>query len=194
MYPGIPGFEQSGGLQGPKGSTYNEHPEGDMALAEKYIKEAGYPSGKYTGGETITVVGAKGAPAEQDAEIVNQTLKNLGFKTKFSLPETLDRCTRSTATCPKKRSRSARAWAGSPTSPIRRPCSTSRSTASTSPPPGNVNWSQANIPHINEVMDKGELISGKDARATAWAKIDEELVKEAAADPVRLGQAGQRRG
>jgi peptide/nickel transport system substrate-binding protein len=86
IYPGIPGFEQAGGLAGPK-VDFNEHPEGSMEIAEKYIKAAGYPSGKYTGGETITVVGAKGSPQEQDAEIVNQTLKNLGFTTKFSLPE-----------------------------------------------------------------------------------------------------------
>ena len=38
--------------------------------------------------KTITIVGAKGNPAEQDAEIVNQTLKNLGFTTKFTLVET----------------------------------------------------------------------------------------------------------
>ena len=36
----------------------------------------------------ITIVGATGSPAEQDAEIVNQTLKNLGFTTKFTLVET----------------------------------------------------------------------------------------------------------
>ena len=28
---------------------FNEHPQGDMAMAEKYMKDAGYPSGKYTG-------------------------------------------------------------------------------------------------------------------------------------------------
>src|SRR6266566_2099110 len=44
IYPGVPGFEQAGGLAGPK-FDYNEHPEGDKAVAEKYIKLAGYPSG-----------------------------------------------------------------------------------------------------------------------------------------------------
>jgi peptide/nickel transport system substrate-binding protein len=87
IYPTIPGFEQAGGLTGPK-VDYNEHLEGNAAVAEKYMKLAGYPSGKYTGGQTIQVVGAKGNPTEQDAEIVNQTLKNLGFSTKFTLLET----------------------------------------------------------------------------------------------------------
>ena len=48
IYPEIPGFEEAGGLAGPK-VDYNEHPQGDMAVAEKYMKAAGYPSGKYTG-------------------------------------------------------------------------------------------------------------------------------------------------
>ena len=130
IYPTINGFEQAGGLKGPTGPQFdfNEHPEGDMAVAEKYIKLAGYPSGKYTGGETITIVGAKGDPAEQDAEIVNQTLKNLGFTTKFTLVETATMYAKY-CNVPKKRSTSARASAGSPTSQTRRRCSTSRSTA-----------------------------------------------------------------
>src|SRR5262249_33679790 len=85
--PAVPGFEQAGGLAGPK-FDFNEHPEGSMQVAEKYVKAAGYPSGKYTGNATVSIVGAKGNPAEQDAEIVNSTLKNLGFKTKFTLVET----------------------------------------------------------------------------------------------------------
>ncbi len=62
IYPEIPGFEEAGGLAGPK-VDYNEHPQGDMAVAEKYMKAAGYPSGKYTGSETLQVVGSTGSPA-----------------------------------------------------------------------------------------------------------------------------------
>ena len=86
IYPTIPGFEQAGGVTGLK-VDYNEHPEGDMAVAEKYIKLAGYPSGKYTGTKTVQVVGASSPPEKEDAEIVNQTLKNLGFNTKLTLVE-----------------------------------------------------------------------------------------------------------
>jgi peptide/nickel transport system substrate-binding protein len=48
IYPTIPGFEQAGGLKGPK-FDFNEHPEGSATVAAKYMKLAGYPSGKYTG-------------------------------------------------------------------------------------------------------------------------------------------------
>ena len=84
IYPELPGFEEAGGLTGPK-VDYNEHPEGDMTVAEKYMKEAGYPSGKYTGSGTVQIVGSNDVP--QAPEIVEQTLKNLGFKTKLTLVE-----------------------------------------------------------------------------------------------------------
>ena len=84
IYPEIPGFEQAGGLKGPQ-VDYNEYPAGNMQVAARYMRLAGYPSGKYTGSATLQIVGATGSPDAQDAEIVNQTLKNLGFKTKFSL-------------------------------------------------------------------------------------------------------------
>ncbi len=181
IYPGISGFEQAGGLKGPAGIPYNEHPEGDMALAEKYIKEAGYPSGKYSG-ETITVVGAKGAPADLDAEIVNTTLQNLGFKTKLSLPESSIAYSKycnvpkqEITVCP------GVGWLADFADP--QTVLNVTFNGKFIPPVNNVNWSQADNPRINEMMDKAELVTGKSARANAWAKIDEEIVKEAMAIP-----------
>ena len=52
IYPEIPGFEQAGGLKGPQ-VDYNDYPEGNAAVAAKYMRLAGYPSGKYTGGKTL---------------------------------------------------------------------------------------------------------------------------------------------
>ena len=181
LYPSIPGFNESGGLKGPAGVPYNEHPQGDMALAEKYMKEAGYPSGKYSGAP-ITVVGARGAPADQDAEIVNQTLQNLGFQTKLSLPESSIAYSKfcevpkeEITVCPSV------GWIadfGDPQTVLNITFNGKYIPASS-----NVNYGQTDIPHINEMMDKGELVTGSEARAKAWAKIDEELVKEAAAIP-----------
>ena len=42
IYPTIPGFEQAGGLKGRK-FNFNEHPEGDMAVAERIHEESGLP-------------------------------------------------------------------------------------------------------------------------------------------------------
>ncbi len=50
-------------------------------------------------------------------------------------------------------------------------------------PIGNENWSQTNVPKINAAMTAAETVAGTGARATAWAKIDDELVQDAAAIP-----------
>lgn len=181
LYPTIPGFEQAGALAGPK-VDYNEHPEGDMAVAEKYVKLAGYPSGKYTGGKTLVVVGSRGESSEHDAEIVNQTLKSLGFDTKFTLVEAATMYSRYCGVpkeeidvCPSV------GWAADFADP---------QTVLNTPfngrlviPEGNNNWGQVNVPKINTAMTAGEAVQGQSARASAWAKIDEELVDDAAAIP-----------
>jgi peptide/nickel transport system substrate-binding protein len=48
---------------------------------------------------------------------------------------------------------------------------------------GNVNWGQTNVPKINKAMAEAENVIGTEARAKAWAKIDTELVEDAAAIP-----------
>jgi peptide/nickel transport system substrate-binding protein len=175
------GFNDSGGLAGPK-FDFNEHPEGDPKIAEKYMKLAGYPSGKYTGGQTITIVGSKGSPAEQDAEIVNQTLKNLGFTTKFTLVETATMYAKycnvpkeNIDVCPSV------GWIADFADPQTILNITFNGT--TIVPTGNVNQGQFNNPEVNAAMKAAEAVNGKEARAKAWAKIDVKLVEHAAAVP-----------
>jgi peptide/nickel transport system substrate-binding protein len=192
IYPTIPGFEQSGGLTGPK-FDFNEHPEGDKAVAEKYIKLAGYPSGKYTGGETITIVGAKGNPAEQDAEIVNQTLKNLGFTTKFTLVETATMYAKycnvpkeQIDVCPSV------GWIadfGDPQTVLNITFNGKFINAT-----GNVNWSQAKDATLEKEMSEAESVTGQAARASAWAKIDEHIVEKALSIPFDWDKQGNIEG
>jgi peptide/nickel transport system substrate-binding protein len=181
IYPTIPGFEQAGGLAGPK-VDYNEHPEGSMALAEKYMKLAGYPSGKYTGTKTVQVVGASNTPEKEDAEIVNQTLKNLGFSTKLTLVEIAtmyakycDVPKEEIEVCPTV------GWIADFADPqtVLKPTFDGSSIV----PTGNVNQGQVDIPKINEAMAAAELIKGKEERAKAWGKIDQELIENAVAIP-----------
>jgi len=181
LYPEIPGFDDAGGLVGPK-ADYNEHPEGDIAIAEKYVKLAGYPSGKYTGTKTLQIVGATGSPDAEDAEIVNQTLKNLGFKTKFNLvdksvmyekfcgvpAEQID-------VCPSV------GWVadfGDPQAVL-----DVTFNGKHIEPSGNANYGQVDIPEVNKAMEAAEPIVGTTARAAAWANIDRELVAQAVAVP-----------
>jgi peptide/nickel transport system substrate-binding protein len=192
LYPTIPGFEQAGGLAGPK-VDYNEHPEGDAAVAAKYVKLAGYPSGRYTGGKTLVVVGSRGETTERDAEIVNQTLKTLGFATKFTLVEPTVMYSKYCGVpkeeidvCPSV------GWAADFADPqaVLNPTFNGRLIV----PEGNDNWGQTNIPQVNAAMTAGESVQGKSARASAWAKIDEELVHNAAAIPYDWDKQGNIEG
>jgi peptide/nickel transport system substrate-binding protein len=184
IYPTINGFEQAGGVKGPAGAQFefNDYPEGNMKVAEKYIKLAGYPSGKYTGHETVTVVGSTGSPQEEDAEIVEQTLKNLGFPVKFTLVEASTMYAKycnvpkeEITVCPNV------GWIADFADPQTVLNITFNGTTITQT--GNVNWGQTNVPKINAAMAAAENVIGTEARAKAWAKIDEELVEDAAAIP-----------
>jgi peptide/nickel transport system substrate-binding protein len=181
IYPGTPGFEQAGGVAGPK-FDYNEHPEGDRAVSEKYMKLAGYPSGKYTGGKTITVVGATGSPLEQEAEIVDQTLKNIGFTTKLTLVSASTMFAKycnvpkeEITVCPSV------AWINDFADPQANLNVTFNGKFISAT--GNVNWSQADNPKTNAAMTAAESLTIPAGRAAAWAKIDEELVENAVAVP-----------
>ncbi len=181
LYPTIPGFEQAGGLAGPK-VDYNEHPEGDMAIAEKYIRLAGYAKGKYSGGQTLEVVGSRSSPAEQDAEVVNQTLKNLGFTTKFTLVEPSTMYSKYCGVpkeeidvCPSV------GWIADFADP-QTVLNITFNGKFINPVESN-NWGQVDDPTINAAMTAAESVTGTSARATAWAKIDDELVADAAAIP-----------
>jgi peptide/nickel transport system substrate-binding protein len=189
IYPEIPGFEQAGGLKGPQ-FDYNEHPEGDMEIAAKYLRQAGYASGKYTGGKTVQVVGATGSPNSTDAEIVNQTLENLGFKTKFSLVDASVMYSKFCGVpaeeidvCPSV------GWVadfGDPQAVLDVPFNGEHIEAE-----NNSNYGQVNDPTINRKMAAAELVVGEQARAAAWANIDRELVADAAAIPMAWAKQPQ---
>jgi peptide/nickel transport system substrate-binding protein len=181
LFPEVPGFAQAGGLAGPR-VDYNDYPEGSMAVAAKYMKLAGYPSGSYTGGKTLEVVGSTGSPEAEDAEITNQTLKNLGFRTKFDLVEASAMYSKycgvpaeAIDACPNV------GWAadfGDGQAVLDVPFN-GKNILST----GNNNWGLVNNPEINKAMDAAELVVGATARANAWAQIDRKLVAQAVAIP-----------
>jgi peptide/nickel transport system substrate-binding protein len=181
LYPGIAGFQAAGGAAGPR-VDYNEHPEGDPAVAAKYMKLAGYPSGKYTGGNTLQVVGSNGEPEEAMAQIVNQALQNLGFKTHLSLLEQsamYDKyCTvpaQQIDVCPNV------GWVPDFSDPQAMLYVTFDGHAIG--PSGNSNYGQVDDPQIDAAMEKAALVFGEPARGNAWAKIDDMLVAQAVAAP-----------
>ncbi|MGH2892443.1 MAG: ABC transporter substrate-binding protein, partial [Solirubrobacteraceae bacterium] len=84
IYPGLSGFEQSGGAAGPQ-VPWNRSLTGNLQVAQQYIKAAGYKSGKYTGSATVQIVGANNGNDPAIIQLVNTDMTQLGFKTHVSL-------------------------------------------------------------------------------------------------------------
>ena len=181
IYPGSEGYEQAGGAAGPQ-FDFNRYPSGNLALATKYMKAAGYPSGRYTGHATVQVVGAVGTPLAEMAEIVNQTLRNLGFNTRLHL---LTFQVMSSRFCGVPREEidvcPTAGWGRDFADPqtILDPTFAGYNIV----PDGNSNWGQVDDPQINAAMKAAERVVGTAARAQAWARIDRMLVGIAAAVP-----------
>jgi peptide/nickel transport system substrate-binding protein len=181
LLPEIPGFEEAGGLAGPK-VDYNEHPEGDLAIAEKYMRLAGYPSGKYTGARTLQVVGSTGAPSSEVAEIANNTLHSLGFKTKLSLVDQSVMYSKYCGVPAEEIDVCPNVGWGADFADGQAVLDLTFSGKSILPS-GNNNWGQVDDPAIDAAIERAQLINGQQARAKAWAAIDRELVADAAAIP-----------
>ena len=190
----FPGFEDAGGAKGPS-LDFMANPSGDMALAKKYMLAAKKedPSlpidadGKWTGLEPAAHGRLQRRPGKKTAEVAQAQFEKLGFKIS-SAPSRRTRSTRSSATSRRRRSPSARTSAGSRTSTIRRRCWTPCSTARTSSPQNNSNWTQLNVPAINDAMAKAALLPAGPARNKAWGQIDDMVTAQAPGDPVPVGQ------
>jgi peptide/nickel transport system substrate-binding protein len=197
IYPGSAGYDQSGGDHGPN-VDYNNNTSGNPTVAAKYMKLAGYPSGKYTGSYTVKVVGSTGDPADKTAAIVNTAVQSLGFKTNFTL---VDQSVMYTTYCgsPKRNIDVCpnvgwiRDWADPQT--LLDPTFAGYNMVSTN----NSNWGQVGwqdwpkaaggtytggpLTAIDQAMKTAEQTTGDTARATAWAGVDNMLTAQAVAVP-----------
>ena len=117
IYPGVDGYHQSGGAAGPQ-VPWNVDVNGSLSVAQKYMKAAGYSSGKYTGSATVQVVGANNGNSPAIVQLVNTDLTQLGFHTHVSL---VDQSVMYAKYCgvPKQEIDVCPSAAGSVTSPIR---------------------------------------------------------------------------
>jgi peptide/nickel transport system substrate-binding protein len=181
IYPGTDGYTESGGATGPNYS-WNTDVSGNLAVAAKYMKAAGYPSGKYTGKATIQIVGASNGNAPAIEQIVNQALTELGFHTHLS---EVDQSVMYSKYCgvPKQEIDvcPSSGWIRDFADPLTVLYVPFNGAAIT--PTDNSNWSQLNDPQINAAMAKAALIGDPTASSKAWAKVDDMLVNQAAALP-----------
>jgi peptide/nickel transport system substrate-binding protein len=179
--PGIRGFKEAGGLEGP-GLGFMSRPRGDLQLAAEYFRRAGFPSGRYEGDETFLMVGENVGVGADAALVAQQQFARLGFDvrlrrvsatTMFGRFCNVPRAT--VAICPNV------GWLKDFADPqtFLSPTFNGKHILQT----GNSNWSQLDDRRVNERMHHATLLTNPVERAHAWADIDEEITRLAAAIP-----------
>lgn len=184
LYPEIPGFITARAMiSGPSSAlSYDEHPQGSMAVAENYVRLAGYPSGKYSGHKALQVVGSTGEPDAGETRLVDEALRRLGFKTTFKL---VDRSAmfsrfcgipaREVDVCPDA-SRVAEIGDGQAV------LDTAFNGAYIRPR-GNENWGQVDDADIDSAIERESKVVDATRREESWAAVDNGLVFLAVAVP-----------
>jgi peptide/nickel transport system substrate-binding protein len=179
--PGIPGFEEAGGLAGP-GFDFLKNPRGDMALATEYMKKAGYASGKYDGNDELLLVTGNVDPIKSQAEVAKAQLEKLGFKIQF---RTVPQDAMYTEWCqvPKKKVAicGGAGWFKDFTDPQSMLDPTFKG-SNIFEEGGNNNLAQLDDPKIDAAMDKAAGLQGAE-RLKAWAEIDKMITDQAPAVP-----------
>jgi peptide/nickel transport system substrate-binding protein len=181
IYPEVPGFQQAGGYNG-FGQDFVSHPKGDMTVACKYMKLAGYDKCKYIGSANVLIVGPSAEPGAQEMQIVQSGLNALGFKTTV---KAVSQQTMSSKFCGYVKARvnvcPTAGWIEDfpdPYAALFVPFS-----GEAIVPVNNSNWSNLNDPHVNKLIDQGAAISDLTRRYQLFAQADRAIVDDAAAIP-----------
>ncbi|WCB96713.1 Periplasmic oligopeptide-binding protein [Baekduia alba] len=181
--PDLPGFAEAGGYDGfPDIDYFNKTNEsGNRALAAKYLKKAGYKSGKYKGGRRLLLVGANTDPGKAQIEVAASQLRKLGFKVRLRLVPQDEVYTDWCQVPAKKVAMCAAGWfkdfadPQSMLEPVFKGSLISRRG-------GNINYSMFDDRKVDAAMDAASVTSG-DERLRRWAAIDKMLIGHAAAIP-----------
>jgi peptide/nickel transport system substrate-binding protein len=178
--PGISGFEEAGGDKGP-GFDFLANPKGDMAVATKYMKAAGYSSGKYDGTQELLMVSANVDPGKAQAEVAKAQLEKLGFKVRL---RTVPQDAVYTEWCQQPAKKVAVCGTAGWFKDFNDPQSMLEPTfkgSNYSPEGGNNNLGKLQDPKIDKAMDDAAL-EGKE-RYQAWGEIDKMITEQAPAVP-----------
>jgi peptide/nickel transport system substrate-binding protein len=185
--PGIPGFEEAGGLKQNTDLDFLAKPQGDPALAAKYMNAAakeGVPvkNGKYAGSQKLLTIATNADPGKKTAVAAQGQLQNLGFQLNFRIVPQDTLYTKfcgvpkaNVAICPNV------GWFkdfADPQSMLDATFNGKNILAQ-----GNVNWPQLNDPAINAAMTKASTVPVGKARNEAWAKINHMIAADAPAVP-----------
>jgi peptide/nickel transport system substrate-binding protein len=188
--PGIPGFEEAGGLKQNTDLDYLANPAGDPAVAKKYMlaakkQDPSLPidaNGKWTGGDKILTIATNADPGKKTAEVFQGQMEQLGFKLNFRIVPQDTLYTKfcgvpkaNVAICPNV------GWFKDFADPQSMLDATFNGKNILQQ--GNVNWPQLNVPAINNAMKAASTVPVGPDRNKAWAKIDHMIAEQAPAIP-----------
>jgi peptide/nickel transport system substrate-binding protein len=188
--PGIPGFDEAGGLKQNDDLDYLKNPSGDPAVSKKYMLAAKQqdPSlpidanGRWTGTDKVLTITGNADPAKKTGEVFQNQMEQLGFKMNLRLVPADTLYTKfcgvpsqNVAICPSV------GWF--------RDFADAQSMLDATfngdniLQQGNVNWPELDVPAINAAMKAASVTPIGPARNQAWAKIDHMIAEQAPAVP-----------
>jgi len=188
--PGIPGYEEAGGLKQDTDLDYLANPAGDPAVAKKYMlaakKEDGSlpidANGKWTGGDKVLTIATNADPGKKTAEVFQGQMEQLGFKLNFRIvPQ--DTLYTKFLSVPKAKVALGPnvGWFKDFADPQSMLDATFNGKNILQQ--GNVNWPQLNDPAINDAMKQASTVPVGPERNKAWAKINHMIAEQAPAIP-----------
>jgi peptide/nickel transport system substrate-binding protein len=179
--PGMPGFEQAGGVKG-TGVDFLGNPAGDKAVAASYMKAAGFASGRYQG-EPILMVGPSSGNGKAISQLAKQAFESVGFDVKLRLLSMEVVMTRfcgypkaAVAVCPNVGWVKDFADGQTYLDPT--------FNGENIQPVGNSNISMLDDPGVNAAIDKAKTLTDPAARAQAWGEVDRAITALAPAVPL----------
>jgi peptide/nickel transport system substrate-binding protein len=188
--PGIPGFEESGGLKQNTDLDYLKNPNGDPAVAKKYMLAAKQqdPSlpinsaGQWTGSEKFLTIATNADPGTKTAEVFQGQIEKMGFKLNFRI---VPQDTLYTKFCGVPKAKVAICpnvgWFKDFADPQSMLDATFNGNNILQQ--GNVNWPQLDDQAINSAMKAASVVPVGKERNAAWAKINHQIAEQAPAIP-----------
>ncbi len=181
LYPGVTGFEQAGGYAGPQ-TAFNQNLHGDRALAQQYMKAAGYKRGKYRGNQSVQIVSSDSREDRAIARLLSSDLAQLGVRTRINL---VDQSSMYSNYCAVARQNVDACPALGLVRDFADPLTVLYATfyGPSISPAENSNVGQVDDSQINTAIRAAALVTNPAARAQAFANVDKMLVYKAVAIP-----------
>ena len=187
---GVPGLRRGGWHARAPARTSWRNPNGDMALAKKYMlaakkQDPSLPinaNGMWTATNKLLMVARNADPGKKTGEVAQAQFAKVGFQVKF---RTAPQDTLYTKFCNVPKAQIAICPNVGFFQGLQRPAVPTRPRVQRQehPAANNSNWSQLNDPAINDAMAKPAVLPAGPERNKAWGKIDDMVTEQAPAIP-----------